>query len=231
MRLILPACLFLLVALAGCGPTKPAVPPTSPVAAPAGTTLIAALGDSITAGSPLWDPSPDVRAQIGDDADERSQFEYWARRRLGAGRVSFRNCGVFGERTDEIATRLDGCARGAKVLLLQGGINDIAQGRPIEDAARNLRAMLRRGRSLGLRVLLVDVLPWNNGYPKAQEPIDALNARIRAIGRSEGVPVLPFFKALEDPGNLGKMRSDLTIDGDHPSIEGYQRLAALIPAP
>lgn len=35
-------------------------------------TLVAALGDSITAGSPLWDPSPAVRDQL-PALDRRSQ--------------------------------------------------------------------------------------------------------------------------------------------------------------
>ena len=43
---------------------------------------MAALGDSITAGSPLWDPDEGVRAQIGRAADPASQYEYWAQRRL-----------------------------------------------------------------------------------------------------------------------------------------------------
>ena len=42
-------------------------------------------------------------------------------------KLEFRNCGVFGERTDEIAARLDQCADGADALIVQGGINDIAQ--------------------------------------------------------------------------------------------------------
>ena len=191
---------------------------------------IAALGDSITAGSPLWDPDPAVREQIGAAADPRSQFGHFARERLGP-EASFRNCGVFGERTDEIAERLDVCARGAKVLIVQGGINDIAQGRPVEEAAAALRAMVRRGKAKGLRVVLVDVLPWNNGFPAAAAPIDELNERIRALGKAEGVPVLPFHETLEDPGRPDRMRADWTIDGDHPSVAGYERLGALIPEP
>jgi hypothetical protein len=41
-------------------------------------TVVACLGDSITAGSPLWDPDPDVRARLGAALDERSQWEWWA---------------------------------------------------------------------------------------------------------------------------------------------------------
>ena len=213
--------------LAGCGGARDEPELGQPGSAPE-TTLVAALGDSITAGSPAWDPAGDVRRSSGA-SDPQSQYEYWAERRLRG--VRFRNCGVFGERTDEIARRLDRCARGAKVLVVQGGINDIAQGRGIAGAARNLRAMVRRGRALGLRVALVEVLPWTNGYPRADPLIRALNRRIGAIGRDTGVPVYPWYEQLEDPRAAGRMRAELTPDGDHPSVEGYRRLAADVRLP
>src|ERR1051326_8052677 len=128
----------------------------------------AALGDSITEGSPEYD------SRTG--GDETSQWEYWAA--LADPRLVFRNCGLYGQRTDEIAARLDECAQGADVLVVQGGINDIAQGRPLDGAAENLRGMVRRGKELGLRVALADVLPWNNGWPDAEPEIRALNALI-----------------------------------------------------
>jgi lysophospholipase L1-like esterase len=196
---------------------------------PEGTTLVAALGDSITAGSPLWDPDRAIRAQLGSTVDPRSQYEYWAQRRLDG--VRFRNCGVAGERTDQIGARLEGCARGADVLIVQGGVNDIAQARSPEEAAANLRAMVRRGRRSGLRVALVEVLPWNNGYPRAAEPISELNRLIGAIGDDLDVPVYPWYEALEDPAAPGRMRGRLTIEGDHPSIAGYRRLAQSVKLP
>src|SRR5712691_11343454 len=41
--------------------------------------IVACLGDSITAGSPLWDPDAAARALIATP-DERSQWEWWAMR-------------------------------------------------------------------------------------------------------------------------------------------------------
>jgi acyl-CoA thioesterase-1 len=123
--------------------------------------------------------------------------------------------------------RLDECARGADVLVVQGGVNDIAQGRPIEAAAENLRAMVRRGHKLGLRVLLADVLPWNNGWPEAEPKIRRLNELMAAIARDDGVSLLPFHDTLEDPDRPGRMREEWTSDGDHPSVEGYRRLGEL----
>ena len=179
--------------------------------------VVAALGDSITEGSPGYD------SRRG--GDETSQWEHWAAR--ADARLEFRNCGVYGERTDEIGARLEGCAEGADVLVVQGGINDIAQGRDVEAAAANLRAMVRRGRELGLRVALADVLPWNNGWPAAEPHIRRLNELIEGIAEEEGVPLLPFHDTLEDPDRPGRMREEWTSDGDHPSVAGYRRLGEL----
>ena len=194
---------------------------------------VAALGDSINAGSPLWDPDPAFRAQIaasvGGSPDERSQWEYWYQRAHPG--VSVGNCGVFGERVEEIEARLEACVGDAETVVVQGGINDIAQGAGIAGAVAHLTSMVATLRREGREVLLVEVLPWNNGYPQAAPEIDALNERIRALGRSAGVRVLPWFAALEDRAAPGRMQRSLTIDGDHPSVAGYKRLAALVPAP
>jgi lysophospholipase L1-like esterase len=115
--------------------------------------------------------------------------------------------------------------RGADVLIVQGGINDIVQGRDIGAAAANLRAMVRRGKELGLRVALADVLPWNNGWPDAEPEIRRLNDLIAETARDEDVPLLPFHDTLEDPEQPGRMREEWTFEGDHPNEDGYRRLA------
>jgi lysophospholipase L1-like esterase len=120
--------------------------------------------------------------------------------------------------------RLEGCVSGAELLVVQGGINDIAQGLKVDDAAANLRTMVRRGKELGLHVVIVDVLPWNNGWPEAEPKIRRLNALIAELARDEGIPLLPFHDTLEDPDRPGRMRAEWTSDGDHPSVEGYRRL-------
>lgn len=183
--------------------------------------VVAALGDSISAGSPLWDPDPAVRARI-DAPDERSQWEWWAARRDD--RLDVRNHGVHGERTDEIAARLDAAVAGASVLVVQGGINDIAQGRPIDEAARSLSGMAQQGRRLGLSVAVADVLPWNEGDAAAATAIVRLNGLIRAFACGLGLRVVAFHDTLVDPVDPYRMREDLTDDGEHPSVEGYRLL-------
>ncbi|MCW2927477.1 MAG: GDSL-like Lipase/Acylhydrolase [Thermoleophilia bacterium] len=217
--LMLLACLL---ALAGCGgakrgdggPTR--VQPERP--AKGEGMIIATLGDSIVAGSPAWDPDPDVRDTLVE-ADRDSQWQRWVR-----SDAELRNCGVWGERTDEIATRFSRCTDGAEGVVIQGGINDIVQGRDVADAARDLACIAERARGAGLRVALVEVLPWNNGDATSARAIDQLNARIHAVAERGGVPVLPFHAVLEDRDQPSRMPQNRTVEGDHPNVAGYREL-------
>lgn len=183
--------------------------------------VVAVAGDSISAGSPLWDPDPAVRARIAMP-DERSQWQWWVSR--ADARLDLRTTAVYGERTDQIARRLDLVLQGADVLVVQGGINDVVQRRPVEEAARNIEAMLERARSAGLPLVLTDVLPWNNGDEQTAADIGRLNALIRELAATMGATLLPFHDTLADPTDPGRMRDGLTDDGDHPSVEGHRLL-------
>jgi lysophospholipase L1-like esterase len=182
---------------------------------------VAVVGDSISAGSPLWDPDPAVRARIASP-DERSQWQWWASR--ADSRLEFRTTAVYGERTDEIARRLDLVVSDADVLVVQGGINDVVQGKPVDRAAGNLEAILDRGASAGPALAVTDVLPWNNGDGRAAAAIQELNELIRRLAETTGATLLPFHDTLADPNEPARMGAGLTDDGDHPSIEGHRLL-------
>ncbi len=183
--------------------------------------IVAVAGDSISAGSPLWDPDPAVRARI-PAPDERSQWQWWAAQ--ADPRLEFRTTAVYSERTDQIARRLDLVLEGADVLVVQGGINDLVQGRLVEEAALNIAAMLERGRAAGLALAVADVLPWNNGDDRAAADIGSLNELLGQLGAT----VLPFHDTLADPADPTRMGAGLTDDGDHPSIEGHRLLGELV---
>jgi len=183
--------------------------------------VVAVAGDSISAGAPLWDPDPSVRAWIAPP-DERSQWQWWASR--ADARLAFRTTAVYGERTDQIARRLDLVLAGADALVVQGGINDVVQRRAVEEAARDIGMMLARGRAGGLALAVTDVLPWNNGDERAADGIRRLNALIAEVAADAGATLLPFHDALVDPTDPSRMRDGLTDDGDHPSVEGHRLL-------
>ena len=185
--------------------------------------VVAVAGDSISAGSPLWDPDPAVRSRI-PAPDERSQWQWWAAQ--ADARLEFRTSAVYGERTDQIARRLDLVLAGADVVVVQGGINDVVQRRPVEDAARNIEAMLERSRAAGAVPAVTDVLSWNNGDERATEDIGRLNALIQQLAARAGASLLPFHDTLADPAEPRRLGEALTDDGDHPSIEGHRLLGA-----
>ena len=247
MRIRRAAAVALLGALAlaapGCGsgddgPTAtspvPAVrdaPPTSTVEATGGErrALVATLGDSISAGYPGYDPDPELRPALpGGGDDERSQWQYWAARALPG--VAFRNCGVSGERTDEIAQRLEACVRGADALVVQGGANDIAQDRPTASAADDIRSIVERAKAIGVPVLIAEVLPANTGVSETVTLIDDLNRRLAALADAAGVPLVPWYPVLEDPATPDRLLPAYTGDGVHPTVEGHRLLGeALAP--
>jgi len=179
--------------------------------------VVAVVGDSISAGSPLWDPDPGLRARI-PSPDERSQWQWWAAQ--ADPRLEFRTTAVYGERTDQIKSRLDRVLHGADVLVVQGGINDVVQGQLVEVAALHIAAMVARGRKAGLAVAVADVLPWNNGDAQAAEEIQSINELLQELS----APLLPFHDTLADPADPTRMDTGLTDDGDHPSIEGHRLL-------
>ena len=185
---------------------------------------MAAVGDSITAGNPGYDPHPELRRQLGLGNDPESQWEFWAQREHPD--LEFRNCGGRGERTDEIETRFEECVTGADAVVIQGGINDLAGGFPPQAMLANLRGMVRAAKEENLDVAIADVLPYGPA-PQADPVIDELNLRIAAMARTTGATVLPFHRVLEDPDHQGRMKAEWTADGIHPSVEGYRRLGEL----
>jgi len=187
-------------------------------------TIVCCLGDSITAGTPLWDPNPKVREEIGARLDERSSWPYWAARALPG--VELRNHGVDREQTAQIAARLDAAVQGADSLVVQGGVNDLVHGDGSVTAIPNLRAMIRRGTALGLRVAVVELVP-NDNFPQLAASIRELNEQIHELADDEGVQVLPFYRTLEDSDRPGRFGRGWTDDGNHPSVEGHRRLGEL----
>ena len=101
---------------------------------------IVCLGDSTTAGTPLF-KSP-IEAPPDGQGDEQSQFAYWLRQAHPDWPVL--NRGVNGERSDEIAARFDRdvAAHRPDVVIVIAGVNDVYQGRPVEHVTTQLRQHL-----------------------------------------------------------------------------------------
>ena len=207
-----------LVGLSACGGDDSQAPPEPP-------PIVAALGDSITAGALGWSPNPELREVIAERGQltRESQWEYWAGRATDEA-FRFRNCGVEGDRTDEIEARFEQCTEGAEVVVVQGGTNDLAQNRTAATAAQNILDMVRRAKDAGLRTLVTTVPPIAARYPKLASEVRRLNELIVALAGEEDVPVIDFFRLLEDPRRPDRMAGRWTDDGVHPTVDGYARI-------
>ena len=168
----------------------------------------------------------------------RSQYQFWADRLEP--RLRFRNCGVPGERTDEIAPRLDGCARRADVLLIQGGTNDLLQAykgelpaQPDRAGGRRRRQPSRHGRAApagrGSAGCCSPTCCRSRRRRRAQAAkVRRLNRAIRAIGRQKNVEIVPFFATLSAHGNPGRFAAGANADKVHPSVTGYRMLGRVL---
>ena len=96
-------------------------------------------------------------------------------------------------------------------------------------AAANIDGMLAEAEEMGLDAAVANVLPWNNGHPAADEPIDAAqrgDRRDREAPRRSAARLPRRTRGPKD--EPGTMAPEYTDDGDHPSIEGYRVLGELV---
>ena len=115
------------------------------------------------------------------------------------------------------------------VVVILAGTNDIAQktGPMTEEATLDdFRAMLEIARANGIKVVVgsippADDFPWNKGMEPALK-IQALNAKLEAWCKSEGVVWVDYYSALTD--EKGAMKPGLSLDGVHPSPMAGTRL-------
>ncbi len=187
--------------------------------------VIVALGDSTTAGTPLF-LSP-LEAPPDGRGDVRSQFAYWLMQMRPDWRVL--NRGVNGERGDQIADRFDRDVLSARpdAIVIIAGVNDVYQGRSAESVKVALRGMYDRAAHHGIPVIAGSIVPYNPATPEANAAMRDVNTWIAS--EVERDPNLTFadtraaVAAPNDPDRLAGSPDDL-----HPDVEGYRRMAAAL---
>lgn len=187
--------------------------------------MIVCLGDSTTAGTPLF-KSP-VEAPPDGEGDERSQFPYW----LGRAHPDWQvfNAGVNGDRTDQIAARFDRdvLTRQPRVVVIIAGVNDIYQNLPADRVTTQLAAMYDRARAAGLAVIAGTIVPYNTATADQNARMHVVNDWItsQAVHRPR-FWVADTRAAAADPADPDRLSG--SPDGLHPDIDGYRRMAEAI---
>ena len=189
---------------------------------------VVCLGDSTTAGTPLF-KSP-VEAPPNGEGDERSQFPYWLRQAHPEWRVH--NCGVNGERTDQIAARFDRdvLQHQPAVVVIIAGVNDVYQNLAADLVTAQLAAMYDRAAAANIPVVAGTIVPYNTATPDQNARMHAVNAWITAQrGVRSRFAVVDTRAAVADSADADRLAG--SPDGLHPDIDGYRRMAdALAPA-
>ena len=190
--------------------------------------IVVCLGDSTTAGTPLFQ-SP-LEAPPDGAGDERSQYPYWLRQARPAWRVV--NCGINGQRSDEIAARFDRDVFGqnAGAVIIIAGVNDVYQGREAAHVTEQLDGMYRRALAHSIPVIAGSIVPYNTATADQNARMHAINAWIAGEAAwREGLYFVDTRAATAADGEPDRLAG--SPDDLHPDIDGYRRMAAaLLPA-
>lgn len=186
-------------------PTARSTTATATPAPPAAAPRVVFLGDSLTAGFGLGEEQA-FPARVGELMAARGTP------------IAVVNGGVSGDTSAGALERVDWLlSRPAAVVVVSIGANDGLRGQPVENVEANLRAIVRRAKAAGARVLVTgQKIPINYG-PDYARAFESLYPR---VAREEGAALLPFL--LEGVA----MRPELNqADGIHPTPEGQEIVA------
>jgi acyl-CoA thioesterase I len=192
---------------------------------PVTATVIVALGDSTTAGTPGF-KSP-LESPPNGAGNIESQYAYWLTQTHSDWQVL--NRGVNGERSDQIRARFDRDVLGAKpaAVVIIAGVNDIYQGRAADAVQRELEAMYLAAHAARIQVVAGTIIPFDTATVDQNARMHAVNAWIRDYsGRHDGVSFCDARAAVAAPGQADRLVS--SPDGLHPSPDGYMRMAAAL---
>ncbi|GAK58091.1 putative acylhydrolase [Candidatus Vecturithrix granuli] len=192
---------------------EPVDPGTLPHPTPTGKqTIIVAVGDSITYGygSAVGGYPAMLESMLVNDGYD----------------VIVYNKGVPGEKSPSTNSRFLSAIRGAHIVLLMIGTNDIVNPRtcPGDDChtRSNIAAMLDMALGAGVTPVLSTIPPAHSGgeYAWANEDIEEINAQISHEASRRGVIVLDTYDMILSHGG-----NSLFVDKLHFNDKGYKLLA------
>lgn len=144
------------------------------------------------------------------------------------------NSGIHGQQTGQMLARFktDVITQSPDYVVIQGGLNDIANGTPLATTENNLQLMYQLSFENGITPVATTVFYANElGELKElgeleNKEITELDQWIATYSIAHKIPVVLFNATFEDPVTPLKSRADLiSIDGVHPNENGYQLMA------
>jgi lysophospholipase L1-like esterase len=182
-------------------------------------TVIVALGDSTTAGTPFA-RSP-LEAPPNGSGDPEGQYSYWIMHWRPDWEVL--NYGIAGQTSIQIRARFDDILdRGPRYVIILAGVNDIYQGLPNNVTAENLLWMYQQAQAHSIMPVAATVLPFDQATPAQSKAIEELNVWIKNAAEKMRIPVADSNAAVRDPENPYKLSE--SPDGIHPDVGGYRKM-------
>ena len=148
---------------------------------------------------------------------------------------SYIDRGIGGQTTPQMLVRFraDVIKLQPKVVVILAGTNDIAGNTgpsTLEMIEDNLTSMTELAKANHIKIILCSVLPANK-YPwkpevKPADSIIALNGWIKAYAAAKKFLYVDYYSSMVDEKK--GLKTELSKDGVHPTIEGYKIMEGLV---
>ena len=140
------------------------------------------------------------------------------------------NKGISGQTSYQVRDRLqdDAINLNPDIILFQVGSNDIANGESQDDIINSIQGLGQAVRDAGIKVIMSSLLPTRDEMSESRPnwEIDNINGALRQFCSDQGIYYIDFNSAMK--GDDGQMRPELTVDGLHPSDEGYWVMVPMV---
>ena len=169
-------------------------------------TTIYALGDSITYGFPY------------------GPHQSWVRLVSQWTGLNLINGGVNGDTTTLMLHRLTAAlTQKPSHIIFLGGTNDAYWGQSLKSVVENAMEAHRRCYEHGVEFILG--LAIGVDEPQVDALLNEYRAFYQDFAQREQIPIIPFHKAFR--AQDGRFKTELTTDGCHPNIDGYEAMAEI----
>jgi lysophospholipase L1-like esterase len=139
--------------------------------------------------------------------------------------VRIKNRGISGDTTEGVLNRIDEIVEShPQKLFLMIGINDINQGRQVDDIFKSYQVILRKlkEQTPETKVFIQSVLPVNNQKflnNGANDKVVALNAKLKELAQEYSLHYIDLFSSFADDNR--ELDARYTTDGVHLNGQGY----------
>ncbi len=147
------------------------------------------------------------------------------------------NRGISGQTTPQMLVRFqqDVVALKPAAVVFLGGSNDVAGNTgpsTLEMTEDNIRSMVAIAKANGIKMILASQqptveFPWNKGLHPAAALL-ALSAWEKAYAAQQGLGYVDYYSVLVGPD--GSFKPGLSVDGVHPTAQGYALMAPVVEA-